>query len=104
MLKTYLSNTLFIALIALNCFAQEADSTKQLNEVVVRGFETERKLSETAASVNVLTIKDIQRFENTSLVPVFNTLPGYGWKNAHLGVIVWPFVEVRCVRLLGFGM
>lgn len=76
MLKIYLSNTLFIAIIALNCFAQEADSTKQLNEVVVRGFETERKLSETAASVSVLTIKDIQRFENTTLVPVFNTLPG----------------------------
>ena len=62
--------------ISLTTFAQKADSTKQLAEVVVRGFETERKLSETAASVNVLTIKDLQRFENTSLVPVFNTLPG----------------------------
>jgi len=67
---------IFLFFLSLNTFAQKADSTKQLNEVVVRGFETERKLSETAASVNVLTIKDIQRFENMSLVPVFNTLPG----------------------------
>ncbi len=76
MLKKLILNTLFITLIFFQTFAQKADSTQQLAEVVVRGFETERKLSETAASVNVLTIKDIQRFENMNLVPVFNTLPG----------------------------
>lgn len=76
MFKIYLSNILIFSFITLHSFAQEADSTKQLNEVIVRGFESGRKLSETAASVNLLTIKDIQRFENTTLVPVFNTLAG----------------------------
>jgi iron complex outermembrane receptor protein len=76
--KLFYTISLFI-LSTFSVFSQQKqsiDSTKQLNEVVVRGFETERKLSETAASVNVLTIKDIQRFENMSLVPVLNTLPG----------------------------
>ncbi len=70
---------ILLALSSTSVFSQEkqtTDSTKQLAEVVVRGFETERKLLETAASVNVLTVKDLERFENTSLVPVFNTLPG----------------------------
>jgi iron complex outermembrane receptor protein len=70
---------LFTLTISLSSLAQETDTTvatKQLSEVIVRGFETERKLTETAASVGVLTIKDIERFQNTTLVPVFNTLPG----------------------------
>lgn len=70
---------LFALIISISALAQEADTTtatKQLSEVIVRGFETERKLTETAASVGVLTIKDIERFQNTTLVPVFNTLPG----------------------------
>ena len=74
--------TIFITIIVAISFfaqAQETDSTiatRQLSEVIVRGFETERKLTETAASVGVLTIRDIERFQNTTLVPVFNTLPG----------------------------
>lgn len=70
---------LFTLTISLSALAQDTDTTvatKQLSEVIVRGFETERKLTETAASVGVLTIKDIERFQNTTLVPVFNTLPG----------------------------
>ncbi len=48
----------------------------QLTEVVVTGYETERKLLETAGAISLLTPKDMQRFSNTSLVPVMNTLPG----------------------------
>lgn len=62
------------------CLAQnntkEADSTKVLSEVVVRGFETERKLLETPASISLLTIKDLQRFDNTSMVAAMNTIAG----------------------------
>ena len=67
---------LFLPFFVFSQQRQSTDSTKQLAEVVVRGFETERKLIETAASVNVLTIRDLERFEHTSLVPVFNTLAG----------------------------
>ncbi|RYU95669.1 TonB-dependent receptor [Emticicia agri] len=71
--------SLFLITLSLSSFAQETETdtiTKQLSEVIVRGFESGRKLTETAASVGVLTIKDIERFQNTTLVPVFNTLPG----------------------------
>jgi iron complex outermembrane receptor protein len=51
-------------------------SLTQLNEVVVSGYETGRRLLETPASVGLITPRDLQRFGNTSLVPAFNTLPG----------------------------
>ncbi|MDX5346884.1 MAG: TonB-dependent receptor [Hymenobacteraceae bacterium] len=48
----------------------------QLNEVVVKGYENNRPLSETPAAVAVANQEVLQRFNNTSLVPALNTLPG----------------------------
>ncbi|WP_310586589.1 TonB-dependent receptor [Larkinella insperata] len=63
--------------------AQQPSSTRletdtvQLAEVTVRGYETNRSLMETAASINTLSARDLnQRFGQPSLVPAFNTLPG----------------------------
>ncbi len=53
-----------------------ADSLQLLSEVVVKGFETNRKLLETPASVSILSQKAMQRYSTISLVPVFNTVPG----------------------------
>lgn len=51
--------------------------TVQLAEVTVRGYETNRSLIETAASINTLSARDlVQRFGQPTLVPAFNTLPG----------------------------
>ncbi|QXD15064.1 TonB-dependent receptor [Rhodocaloribacter litoris] len=47
-----------------------------LNEVQVVGFDTNRKLQETAGSVAVLTEKDFDRTSRVSLKPVLNTIPG----------------------------
>ncbi|SFC26990.1 TonB-dependent receptor [Spirosoma endophyticum] len=53
------------------------DDTLQLNEVVVRGYATNRRLLETPASVGLLTRRDLnQRFGIPTLVPALNTLPG----------------------------
>ena len=52
------------------------DSLQLLSEVVVKGFETNRKLLETSASVSILSQKAIQRYSTISLVPAFNTVPG----------------------------
>ncbi|WP_332367972.1 TonB-dependent receptor [Spirosoma telluris] len=53
------------------------DDTLQLNEVVVRGYATNRRLLETPASVGLLTRRDLnQRFGTPTLVPALNTLPG----------------------------
>lgn len=50
--------------------------TALMQPVTVKGFETNRKLFETPASVNLINDKDIQRFSGVSLVPVVNNLPG----------------------------
>jgi len=51
--------------------------TIQLNEVTIRGYEANRRLIETPASINLLSGKDLnQRFGVPTLVPAFNTLPG----------------------------
>ncbi|GAB3697777.1 TonB-dependent receptor [Spirosoma flavus] len=53
------------------------DDTLHLNEVVVRGYATNRRLLETPASVGLLTRRDLnQRFGTPTLVPALNTLPG----------------------------
>ncbi|MBC7571434.1 MAG: TonB-dependent receptor plug domain-containing protein [Spirosoma sp.] len=53
------------------------NDTLQLNEVVVRGYATNRRLLETAASVGLLTSRDLQqRFGTPTPIPALNTLPG----------------------------
>ncbi len=73
----------WLLLVTLTGFAQSAptptslDDTLQLNEVVVRGYATNRRLLETPASVGLLTRRDLnQRFGTPTLVPALNTLPG----------------------------
>ena len=54
-----------------------SDDTLQLNEVVVRGYATNRRLLETPASIGLLTHRDLNgRFGTPTLVPSLNTLPG----------------------------
>ncbi len=51
-------------------------SQNMLTEVIVRGFETDRKILETAGAVSLLSQQDLQRFSNTTFVPAMNTVPG----------------------------
>jgi iron complex outermembrane receptor protein len=57
-------------------YAQEADTVKILEEVVVRSYEADRPLLQVAAAVGLVTQNDLYRFSNTSLVSAVNTLPG----------------------------
>ncbi|WP_128543536.1 TonB-dependent receptor [Larkinella soli] len=51
--------------------------TIQLEEVTVKGYETNRRLMETAAAVGLLSPRDLnRRFGTPSFVPALNTLPG----------------------------
>ena len=67
---------------SITAFAQtitpaSLDDTLQLNEVVVHGYATNRRLLETPASVGLLTRRDLnQRFGTPTLIPALNTLPG----------------------------
>ncbi|ALJ01263.1 TonB-dependent receptor [Rufibacter tibetensis] len=47
-----------------------------LQEVVVRGYETRRPLLQTAGSIGLLEKRDLERFSETTLVPALNTIPG----------------------------
>ncbi|QMU30196.1 TonB-dependent receptor [Adhaeribacter radiodurans] len=49
---------------------------RALQEVVITGYATNRPLQQTAASVGLLTPRELERYNTTSLVPALNTLPG----------------------------
>ncbi|MBY0476855.1 MAG: TonB-dependent receptor plug domain-containing protein [Chitinophagaceae bacterium] len=77
-MKSPLLTLLSATLITLSSAAQEQpDSTsKELNEVIIRAFEQNRKLMDVPAAVTVLTQKQLARFGNASLVPALNAAPG----------------------------
>ncbi|MEO0334378.1 MAG: TonB-dependent receptor plug domain-containing protein, partial [Bacteroidota bacterium] len=50
--------------------------TETLDEITVIGYDTEQKLLETPVAVSVLPSQEIRAFDETSLVPAMNTLPG----------------------------
>jgi iron complex outermembrane receptor protein len=62
-------------------FAQEkgndpADTAKILNEVVIQAYAYKRPASEVPAAVAVVSQADFERFNNTSMLPAVNTIPG----------------------------
>jgi iron complex outermembrane recepter protein len=63
------------ALFKLDVLAQ-SDSTKLLDQVVIKAFAYEKPLQEVAASVAVIGVKDLNRFNNTSFLPALNTIAG----------------------------
>lgn len=83
MLHNYVSTAIFTLFLSSSVLSAQTpaspslDDTLQLNEVVVRGYATNRRLLETPASVGLLTRRDLnQRFGTPTLVPALNTLPG----------------------------
>lgn len=56
-----------------------------LNEVQVIGFDTNKKLQETAASVALITAKDLERSNELSLQSALNTVPGVQMDQSSLG-------------------
>jgi iron complex outermembrane recepter protein len=62
----------------LSCIAQNeaADSSKTLGEVVIKAFEQNRQLKESAVAVNYISKSELERFNNTSILPALNSTPG----------------------------
>jgi iron complex outermembrane recepter protein len=56
--------------------AQTTDSTRTLSEVVIKGFAYNRPLREVPASIAIVGKNELERFNNTSLLPVINTIAG----------------------------
>jgi iron complex outermembrane recepter protein len=53
-----------------------ADTVTVLNQVVVKGYAYDRPINEVPAAIGLLNIKDLERYNSTSLLPAINTLPG----------------------------
>ncbi|MBO0929762.1 TonB-dependent receptor [Fibrella aquatilis] len=84
-MKTSLYNACYFAACLVPCqlLAQSTELTadtltaRPLNEVVVRAYESNRTLLSTAASVGLLSRRELtQRFATPTLVSAMNTLPG----------------------------
>jgi iron complex outermembrane receptor protein len=52
------------------------DSTRILNEVVVKAYASDRPILEVPASIGVVKDVELNRFSNTSLLPAANAVPG----------------------------
>ncbi len=75
-MKFFLAVSTFTFVIALQSVKAQTDTTKILNEVVVSAYRSNRPLSEVSSSIGVVNEKDLVRFNNTSLLPAVNTIPG----------------------------
>lgn len=73
---------LLFQILSLAVFSQaqvtpvEKDSVLLLSPVLIKGYESGRSLLETPVSVGYLSVKDMQHYPNTSLLPSLNTIPG----------------------------
>lgn len=70
--------TVFFILFNLSqIFAQQQpDSSKTLEEVVVRAFGQERNISKLPAAVEFVSRQELARFSNTNILPALNSHPG----------------------------
>jgi iron complex outermembrane receptor protein len=55
---------------------QDTVDTKLLNEITVIGYDANRKLLQTPGAVALITPQQINAFDETSVVPALNTIPG----------------------------
>ena len=68
--------TMEMCVFAQDNTVDQADTAKILNEVVIQAYAYKRPASEVPAAVSVVSHKDFERFNNTSMLPAVNTVPG----------------------------
>jgi len=66
----------FISAVTSLLGQQAVDTSRVLQEVVIEAYETDRQLSEVPASIGVVKSRDFERFNNTSILPAVNLIPG----------------------------
>jgi iron complex outermembrane recepter protein len=76
-LKYTIWSTILIGF-SIQAYAQNAqkDSVQLLDEVTVQAYAADRPLSEVPASVTYMSRQTLERFNNTSILPAVNTIPG----------------------------
>jgi len=80
MIKCILLGFVSFTLFSNKLFSQnkEADTlrAKKLDDVVVKGYEQNRKLTETAAAVGIINQQQLEKYGNVSVLPAINAVPG----------------------------
>ena len=61
---------------AQDSLTMKKDTVKLLSEVVVHAYANDRPLLEVPAAIGYVDTKALERFNNTSLLPAVNTIPG----------------------------
>ncbi|HET9485816.1 MAG TPA: Plug domain-containing protein, partial [Chryseosolibacter sp.] len=54
----------------------QGDTSRLLQEIVIEAYENNRRLDEVPASIGFLNGADLQRYNNTSILPAVNIVPG----------------------------
>ncbi|MEO8404368.1 MAG: TonB-dependent receptor plug domain-containing protein [Chitinophagaceae bacterium] len=73
-----LPGLIFFLCISLTSRSQTetTDSSKMLGEVILKAFEQNKQLKQTAVAVNYINASQLERFNNTSILPALNSTPG----------------------------
>jgi len=75
--KNYCGVLLFFSLPLLSMAQSEPkDSSQTLGEVFVKAFEQNHQLKESPVAVNYVSRSQLERFNNTSVLPALNNTPG----------------------------
>ncbi|MCA6371913.1 MAG: Plug domain-containing protein [Cytophagales bacterium] len=73
-MRVFIFGVFFLA--SLLARAQREDTIRNLQEVIVQAFASEKPLEQVAASVAIVNAKELNRFNNTSLLPALNAIAG----------------------------
>jgi iron complex outermembrane receptor protein len=84
MMKSLLCFLIVVFFLAQS-FGQQADqdtlSIKKLEDVVVRGYEQNRRLNETAGAVGLVNQRQFEKYGTVSVLPAINAVPVFAWKS-----------------------
>src|SRR3954447_25134796 len=71
---------LVLTFLTVTSFSQQTDqdtmASQKLEEVVVKGYEQNRRLSETAGAVGVINRRQLETYGTVSILPAVNAVPG----------------------------
>src|SRR6185437_10140042 len=57
-------------------FLTDSSDTRPLNDVVVKAYEQNRKLTDVGAPISIVSKASLNRFSNLGILPALNTNPG----------------------------
>ncbi|MFI5186686.1 MAG: TonB-dependent receptor family protein [Chitinophagales bacterium] len=53
-----------------------SDTSKNLSEIVVKAYLQNKQLEQTSAAINIVNPSQLERYNNTNILPVLNSTPG----------------------------